>query len=188
MKIFFDLFPVVLFFAAYQWGGIYWATAVAICASILQIIVLLSLKRRVEPAAWIGLVVIVIFGGLTLWTKTHPIGGINPTVFIRWKPTVLYWIFAAILFFGPLVLGKNPMRALLGKELHLPDTLWGKINLAWALFFSFLGAINLYVAFHYPEAVWVKFKLFGLMALMIIFIVIQGILLAKHINQNNDQQ
>ncbi|MBU6468662.1 MAG: septation protein A [Betaproteobacteria bacterium] len=186
MKIFFDLFPVVLFFIAYQWHGIYWATAVAIVSSILQIVFLLLFKKRVEPAAWIGLVVIVLFGGLTLWTKVHPMEGINPTVFIRWKPTVLYWIFAAILFLGPLLLQKNPMRGLLGKELHLPETLWGKVNLAWAIFFTFLGALNLYVAFHYPEPVWVKFKLFGLLALMIVFIVAQGILLAKHINQPND--
>ncbi|MDE2422793.1 MAG: septation protein A [Betaproteobacteria bacterium] len=186
MKIFFDLFPVVLFFIAYQWHGIYWATAVAIVSSIFQIVFLLLFKKRVEPAAWIGLVVIVLFGGLTLWTKVHPMEGINPTVFIRWKPTVLYWIFAAILFLGPLLLQKNPMRGLLGKELHLPETLWGKVNLAWAIFFTFLGALNLYVAFHYPEPVWVKFKLFGLLALMIVFIVAQGILLAKHINQPND--
>ncbi len=86
MKIFFDLFPVGLFFLAYQWGGIYWATGSAIAASTLQIITLLLLRRHVDATAWIGFVVIALFGGLTLWTHLHPVAGVDATLFIRWKP------------------------------------------------------------------------------------------------------
>lgn len=186
MKFFLDLFPVLLFFIAYQVGGIYWATGSAIAASVLQIAWLLGTRRRVDPTAWIGFGVITVFGGLTLWSHQHNLLGIEPTVFIRWKPTVLYWIFALILFLGPLLLKRNPLRALLDKQLHLPDSIWGKLNMAWALFFTLLGALNLYVAFHYPESVWVQFKVFGLMALMVVFVVAQGLVLAHHMEEKDD--
>jgi intracellular septation protein len=187
MRFLFDLLPVILFFVAYQFGGIYGATGVAMAASVLQIAWLLATRRKVEVAAWISLAVITLFGGLTLWTHEHNVLGIEPTVFIRWKPTALYWIFAAILFLAPVVLGHNPIRALLGKELHLPDSLWGRLNLAWALFFTLLGLLNLYVAFNFAEPVWVKFKVFGLLALMVIFIVGQGFVLSRHLENKDDR-
>jgi intracellular septation protein len=186
MKFLFDLFPVILFFVAYQWGGIYWATGSAVAASVLQISWLLVTRRKVDPAAWISFGVIAVFGGLTLWSRQHNILGIEPTVFIRWKPTALYWIFAAILFLGPALLNRNPIRALLGHQLHLPDTTWGRLNLAWAVFFTLLGLLNLYVAFNYAESVWVQFKVFGLLALMVIFIIGQGILLSHHLEKRDD--
>lgn len=186
MKFFFDLFPVLLFFAAYEVGGIYWATGSAVGASVLQIGWLLTTRQRVEPTAWISFGVITLFGGLTLWTHQHQIAGIDPTVFIRWKPTALYWIFAAILFLGPTLFNRNPIRALLGKQLHLPDTTWGRLNLAWAVFFTLLGILNLYVAFNFSEPVWVHFKVFGLLALMIVFILGQGIMLSHHLEEKDD--
>ncbi|MDA8415884.1 MAG: septation protein A [Betaproteobacteria bacterium] len=185
MKIFFDLFPVGLFFLAYQWGGIYWATGSAIAASTLQIITLLLLRRHVDATAWIGFVVIALFGGLTLWTHLHPVAGVDATLFIRWKPTVLYWIFAAILALGPLLFQRNPMKSLLSQQLPLPDHIWTRLNLTWSLFFVALGALNLYVAFTFSEAIWVKFKLFGLMALMLVFIIGQGIYLSRFIEDRS---
>ncbi len=185
MKIFFDLFPVALFFLAYQWGGIYWATGSAILASVLQIGFLLLTERKVDATAWIGFGVITLFGGLTLWTHFHPIAGIDATAFIRWKPTVLYWIFALILALGPLLFGRNPIKALLSQQLQLPDAIWARLNLIWSFFFLALGALNLYVAFTFPEAVWVKFKLFGLMAIMVVFIVAQGIYLSRFLDDRS---
>jgi intracellular septation protein len=180
MRFFFDLIPVVLFFVAYELGGIYWATGTAMAASVIQIIGLLALKRQVDATAWIGFVVITLFGGLTLWSKEYGLLGIEPTVFIRWKPTVLYWIFSLILLLAPLLLGKNPIKALLGREINLPDRVWTRLNALWGGFFAFLGVLNLYVAFNYPEELWVKFKVFGLMVLMVIFVLGQGVYLAKH--------
>ncbi len=188
MKFFLDLFPVLLFFVAYELGDIYWATGSAMGASVLQIGWLLLKRRPVEPAAWISFIVITLFGGLTLWTHQHQIAGIDPTLFIRWKPTALYWIFAAILFLGPTFFDRNPMRALLGKQLHLPDTTWGRLNFAWAVFFTVLGLLNLYVAFNYTEPVWVKFKVFGLLALMVVFILGQGIVLSHHLEEKQDDR
>jgi intracellular septation protein len=181
MRFLFDLIPVILFFVAYELGGIYWATATAMAASVLQIVGLLALRQRVDATAWIGFAVITLFGGLTLWTKQYGLFGIEPTVFIRWKPTVLYWIFSAILFLAPVVLGKNPLKALLARgELQLPEAVWRRLNTVWASFFAGLGVLNLYVAFNYPEELWVKFKVFGLMVLMVIFVLGQGIFLVRH--------
>ena len=185
MKFLFDIFPVVLFFIAYQWGGIYWATGVAIAASILQIGSLILRRKPIDLTAWIGFSVITVFGGLTLWTHLHPIPGLEATVFIRWKPTVLYWIFAAILALGPLLLKRNPLKAVLSHQIHLPEPIWTRLNLAWSFFFMGLGLLNLYVAFSYPEAVWVKFKVFGLMALMVVFVVAQGIYLSRFLEDRS---
>lgn len=181
MRFFFDLIPVVLFFVAYELGGIYWATGTAMAASVIQIVGLLALRQRVDATAWIGFAVITLFGGLTLWTKQYGLLGIEPTVFIRWKPTVLYWIFSLILFLAPLLMGKTPIKALLGREIKLPDQVWNRLNLLWGSFFALLGILNLYVAFNFSEELWVKFKVFGLMVLMVIFVLGQGVYLARHL-------
>lgn len=185
MKLFFDLFPVALFFLAYQWGGIYWATGCAIGASVLQIGTLLTLRRHVDATAWIGFAVISLFGGLTLWTHFHPMAGVDATLFIRWKPTVLYWIFSLILALAHPLLGRNPLKALLSQQLQLPEPIWIRLNWVWSLFFLALGFLNLYVAFTFSEAIWVKFKLFGLMAIMFIFVIGQGLYLARFLEDRS---
>jgi intracellular septation protein len=181
MKILFELFPIALFFLAYQWGGIYWATGSAIIASLAQILLFKFTRKPIDPMVWISFVLVTTFGGLTLWSKNHPINGIEPTVFIRWKPTVLYWIMSFLLWILPLLKRGYPMEKIMSKQIQLPKPLWKIVNQAWAIFFLMMGAANLYVAFHYPEATWVRFKLFGLMGLMIIFVIGQGIFLSKHL-------
>jgi intracellular septation protein len=172
-KFLFDLFPLILFFVAYRYADIYAATAVAVAASILQIVWLKVSKKPVEPTHWVNLGVIVIFGGATLW--------LHSDVFIKWKPTVLYWIFGGTMLGGTLM-GRNPMRRLLGAQIMLPDAVWNRLNLVWALFFLFAGVLNLYVAFsgRFTEAQWVSFKVFGLMGLLLVFVVGQSIWLGRH--------
>jgi intracellular septation protein len=173
-KFLFDLFPLLLFFVAYRYAGIYTATAVAITASIAQILWLKLRGRPIEGMHWINLGVIVIFGGATLW--------LHSDVFIKWKPTVLYWLFGGALLIGRWVFKRNLVRRLLDKQIALPDPLWDKLNATWALFFLAAGAINLYVAFsgHFSESEWVTFKAFGLMGLMILFVIIQSVWLGRH--------
>jgi intracellular septation protein len=173
-KFLFDLFPLLLFFIAYRYAGIYTATAVAISASILQILWLKLTGRPIEIMHWINLAVIVIFGGATLW--------LHSDVFIKWKPTVLYWLFGGALLIGRWILKRNLVRRLLEKQIALPDPVWDKLNDAWAVFFLIAGAANLYVAFsgHFSESEWVTFKAFGLMGLMIVFVLAQSIWLGRH--------
>lgn len=173
MKLLFDLFPVILFFIAYQFFGIYTATLVAMVATVAQIIYCKLKHGSVDNMLIISGVLIVVFGGATLYFK-------DPK-FIQWKPTILYWLFGAVLLVSQYFFNKNPMRSLMEKQVSLPETIWSKLNVAWAVLFIFLGCINLYVAFHYPEAIWVKFKLFGITGIMFVFIIAQTVLLSKHL-------
>src|SRR5687767_653274 len=137
MKFLFDLFPVVLFFAAFKLWDIYVATAVAIGATIVQVSWLKLRGRRVDMMLWASLAIIVVFGGATLLLQDE--------TFIKWKPTVLYWLFGAVLAGGVLVFRKNLIRALLAEQMRLPEPIWARLNWSWVGFFAFMGAANLYV-------------------------------------------
>ena len=175
MKFLFDLFPVILFFVAFKLSDIYVATAVAIVASFMQVGWLKMRGRRVEPMLWASLGIIVVFGGATLVLQDE--------TFIKWKPTILYWLFAAALAGGELVFGRNLIRSLLGEQLQLPDHAWRKLNWSWIGFFTLMGAANLYIAFSFSTDTWVNFKLFGSMGLMFLFVLAQGLFLSKYIQE-----
>lgn len=172
MKFLFDLFPVLLFFIAFKAYDIFVATAVAIAATFVQIGWLRFRRQQVDKMMWANLAVIILFGGATLLFQDED--------FIKWKPTVLYWLFATALFVANSFFNKNLIRAMLEKQIELPLTVWNKLNLSWVLFFVFLGSINLYVAYSFSVDTWVSFKLFGSTALMLVFIVVQVFLLNKH--------
>ena len=175
MKFLFDLFPVILFFAAYKFAGIYVATGVAIGATIAQIGWVHFRHGKVDKMLWISFGLIVVFGGMTLLLR-------DPT-FIKWKPTVLYWLFAAVLLGSAVLFRKNLIRAMLEQQVSLPEPLWARLNLAWAGFFAAMGALNLYVAYNFSEADWVNFKLFGGMGLMLVFVVLQALYMARFIDE-----
>lgn len=205
MKFLFDLFPVLLFFVSFRiaeatkenaalwathWLGwlvsggvvtakeapILWATVIAIVATFCQVVYLLARKRRVDTMLWVSLVIITVFGGATIWFHNE--------TFIKWKPTVLYWLFGAVLVFSQAVLRKNLIRAMMQQQISLPDAIWRRLNLAWIGFFSVMGVVNLYVAFNYSTETWVSFKLFGFMGLMIAFVVGQAMMLAKYMPED----
>src|SRR5437588_2449306 len=171
MKFLYDLFPVALFFVAIQIWDIFVATAVAIGATIVQVGWLLVRRKKVQPMLWASLAIIVVFGGLTLYLRDK--------TFILWKPTVLYWLFGAVLAGGSL-LGRNLVRALLSEQMRLPDRVWARLNWSWVAFFGLMGMANLYVAFNYSEKIWATFKLFGGVGLMFLFVIAQSLVLAKY--------
>ena len=175
MKFLFDLFPVLLFFVAFKLSDIYVATAVAIGASFAQVGWLRLRRRKVEPMLWASLAIIAVFGGATL--------ALQDETFIKWKPTVLYWLFAAVLAGGEFLAGRSLPRALLGAQLDLPDAAWRRLNLSWIGFFAFMGAANLAVAYNFSTDAWVNFKLFGGIGLMLLFVLAQGLFLAKYIQE-----
>lgn len=175
MKFLFDLFPIILFFIAFKFAGIYVATAVAIAATFGQIGWVWHRHGKVDPMLWVSLVIVGVFGGATLL--------LHDETFIKWKPTVLYWLFASTLLGGATFFGKNLIRSMLGAQMTLPDAVWTRLNLAWATFFIAMGFANLYIAFNYPTDIWVNFKLFGGMGLMLVFVIAQGFFLAKYIEE-----
>jgi intracellular septation protein len=172
MKFLFDLFPVALFFVAFKISGIYVATAVAIAASLLQVGWLKLRKQRVHPMLWASLGIIVVFGGATLVLQDE--------TFIKWKPTVLYWLFGVVLAVSATVFGRNLIRLMLSEQVRLPEPVWARLNWSWVAFFVFMGAANLYVAYNFSTDLWVNFKLFGGMGLMLAFVVVQSLFLAKY--------
>ena len=199
MKILFDLFPIVLFFAAYQIGeknpesatallaalgitldsgakpGVFLATVVAIAATVGQIAWVWLRHRKVDTMLWISLVLIVVFGGATLL--------LHDENFIKWKPTVLYWLFALSLGLGPILFERNLIRLMMEKQVTLPDAVWTRLNLGWAAFFTLMGIANLWVAMHYSTDTWVNFKMFGSVGLMLVFIIGQTLYLSRHIKE-----
>jgi len=179
-KFLFDLFPLILFFAAFRFADLYTATAVAMMAAVAQWLWLKWRGVKLEATHWINLFVILVFGGATLW--------LHSDVFIKWKPTVLYWVFAAVLLGSQWVLGRNPMQKLMGAQIQLPGPVWARLNTVWATFFIACGALNLYVAFsgHFDESQWVNFKVFGLMTMLIVFVIVQTLWLGKHMQQPAD--
>lgn len=196
MKLLFDLFPVILFFAAFKiaegqpdaaialaerfmgegltsmTAPVFIATVVAIAATFLQVGWLMLRGRKVEPMLWISLAVIVVFGSLTLYLRNE--------MFIKWKPTILYWIFGGILVYGNFA-GRNFIRMLLSKaEIEMPGHAWGTLQNMWIGFFAAMGVVNLLVAYLCSTDTWVNFKLFGLMGLTLVFTIGIGVFMTKH--------
>jgi intracellular septation protein len=200
MKLLFDLFPVILFFAAFKyseknpefaldWVGtllgntavdirqapILLATIVVILATVAQILWVHFRHGKVDKMLWVSLGLVVVFGGMTLIFQNE--------AFIKWKPTILYWIFAGSMGFASLFMKKNAIKTMLGEQLKLPEAIWQRLNLTWMAFFVVMGVLNLVVAFNFPTDTWVNFKLFGGMGLMFVFILVQGMLLSKYVEE-----
>lgn len=205
MKFLFDLFPVILFFAMFKWGEgnpdaaqalaqqylsglvsggaatsaqapIMLATAIAILATFAQIGYLLIRRRKVDTMLWVSLAIITLFGGATIYFHNE--------TFIKWKPTVLYWFFGAALLISQSLIGKNLIRLMMEKQIALPDMVWQRLSLSWAAFFGAMGLVNLYIAYNFPTAFWVNFKLFGFTGLMIAFVIAQSLFLSKYVKDS----
>ncbi|NDC61621.1 MAG: septation protein A [Betaproteobacteria bacterium] len=173
MKLLLDFFPIVLFFAAFKIAGIFVATAVAMAATLLQIGWLFRKQGHVEPMHWVSLFVIAVFGGATLLTQDE--------TFIKWKPTILYWLMGSALLLGHVLLNRNFLRQLMGDKLSLPDQVWRTLMFSWSGFFLAMGGVNLWVAYHFDTDTWVNFKLFGGMGLMLLFVLAQAVFLSRHV-------
>jgi intracellular septation protein len=173
MQLLADYFPLVLFFVAFKLAGIWVATAVAIVASIVQI-AYFHWKGKVSPIHWISLVVIVVFGGATLILQDE--------TFIKWKPTVLYLVFALVLAVGKLAYRRDLLSYLM-KEITLPPTVWTRLTWSWVAFFVAMAAANWYVAFHFTTETWVNFKVWGGIGLFLLFALAQGVVLARHVTE-----
>ncbi len=177
MKMLADLFPVILFFIAYQLFDIYVATQVAIAAAALQVGYHRIRFGKVENTHWLTLGLLVLFGGLTLALR-------DPT-FIKWKPTVVNWLFAAAFLLSQLFMRRSLLRRMMDHAIALPEPAWVRLNTAWVLFFFGMGVLNLYIAYNFSEQTWVNFKLFGFLGLTLAFMLAQGLYLARHMEAEN---
>ena len=171
MQLFLDLLPVVAFFIAYKVAGIYVATGVLIVGVLLQTLISWVRHRKVSPMLLTSAVLVLVFGGLTLL--------VHDAVFIKWKPTIVDWLFAAAFLVSHFWHGPTLVQRMMGEQVTLEPSLWSRLNLMWVGFFAVCGALNLYVAFNYSESTWVNFKLFGLFGLTLVFALLQGIWIAR---------
>ena len=208
MKFLFDLFPVILFFGTYKYGeshqewahglvtqflggliaggavpadqsAILLATAVAIVATFLQIGYLLVRGRKVDGMLWLSLGVIVVAGGATIY--------FHDDTFIKWKPTILYWAFALALLVAQVFYRKNLMRTVMEASVKLPDPVWSRVGYTWIACFFAMGLLNLlmaFVVFRTDTSAWVSFKLFGFTGIFFAFVLVQTLMLSKHIEED----
>lgn len=181
MQIFYDLFPILIFFILFKLEGIYAATLGAMLAAIAQVTVFWWRNRSFEMMQIITLVVILVLGGATLFFH-------NP-LFIKWKPTIINWAFAFVFTFLPLITKRTLVEILLSPKIKLPQHAWQNLNTSWIAFFLTVGALNVYILYNYSTETWVNFKLFGMLALSILFVIGQAFYLAKYVqdDDNNDQ-
>jgi len=202
MKILFDFLPIALFFAAFKYaeGNAAWAaafatsqfgwlvsggavgekeapvllaTVVVIVATLAQVAWIKLRGRKVDTMLWVSLVLVVGLGGLTIYFHNEN--------FIKWKPSVLYWVMGLALWLSPLLFGRNLLKVLMGEQIRLPARIWHRLNFAWVAFFGLMGLLNLWVAYTFSTSTWVNFKLFGGIGLMVVFTLAQGLYLVKHI-------
>lgn len=172
MKFLFDFFPIFLFFVAYKTYDIFVATAVAIVASFVQLAWFWLQYRRFENMHLISFGLIAVFGGATLF--------LHDATFIKWKPSVLFWLFAVV-YLGSQYIGKKPIiQRMLETNMSLPAPIWKRLNFAWSIFFILLGILNLYVAYNFDEATWVNFKMFGSTVLIVVFVFAQSFYINRY--------
>jgi intracellular septation protein len=175
MKLLLDFFPILLFFGAFKLYDIYTATGVLMAATVIQMAIMWFRQRRLEPMQKATLVLILLFGALTL--------ALHDDRFIKWKPTVLYGAMAIALAVALWGFRKNFLKMLLGAQLELPSQIWGRLNVAWILYCLFMAVINGYVAAYFSTEAWVDFKLWGYV-FPIVFLVAQGLYISPHLKSD----
>ncbi len=206
MKLLLDFLPLLLFFVTFKYadrqpdwaaafatehlgflvsGGkvgpteapVLLATVVVMAATIAQVLFLKLRGRKVDLMLWISLGLVVTLGAATVYFHNES--------FIKWKPTLVYWLFSGAILISKLM-GRDLLRQMLGKELPLPDVIWTRLNRAWIVFFAAMGFANLYVAYYFSTEAWANFKVFGGTGLMIAFMLGQGIYMSRHLPQDDD--
>lgn len=178
MKLFFDMLPIIIFFVAFKLYGIYVATISAIVSVAAQILFMFAKGKRPETMHWVTLLFIVVLGGATLY--------LHDEIYIKWKPTAVYWILALIFLLSRYIGQKNLVQRMLDKSVELPKNVWNKLNASWVAFFSVMGFLNIYVVYQFDTDTWVNFKLFGTLGLTLVFVIIQAFILSKYIPENRE--
>lgn len=207
MKLLFDFLPIILFFGTFKYaegrkdwaaqfasdhlgfvvsGGVVGpneapvllATLVVIAATLAQVAFLMARGKKVDLMLWVSLGLVTVLGGATIWFHNE--------TFIKWKPSVLYWVMGLAFWLSQVLFRKNLLQALIGDQLELPASVWQRLNFAWIAFFAFMGLLNLYVAYSFSTDTWVSFKLFGGVGLMVAFTVGQGVYISRHLKPESE--
>lgn len=170
MKLLFDTVPIISFFLTYKLVNIYVATYVTIGVTIFQIFFLLIRKKKIDQTHWITSSTLIILGGATLWLHNE--------IFIKYKPTVIY-LLLAVLLTSAEIKGRKPFQSVIGSKIKIPESFYRILSFSWSIFFIFLSLLNAFVAYYFSTNLWISYKLFGSLGLTFLFILIQGVVIAK---------
>jgi intracellular septation protein len=171
LKLMLDIGPLVLFFAVNSKLGIFAATATFMVAALIALAVGYAMTRRIEVMTLVTVIIVVVFGSLTLV--------LHDATFIKLKPTIIYLLFGGTLI-GGLAFGKTFLGILFDQMFHLTDEGWRKLTWRWALFFFALAIANEIVWRTQTTDFWVSFKLFGVVPLTFVFGALQMPLINKY--------
>lgn len=179
MQFLYEIFPVLLFFLAFKFYDIYVATIVGILSTLLLVIFNRCYVGKWDKKQLITLAVFVFFGGLTLYFH-------NP-IFVKWKPTIIFWVFSIVLLGSQLFTSRPLIQRMMTNMLQdkgeIPTKVWQILNIVWAVFFVILGAVNLYIAYHYSSDAWVNFKFYGITAALLGLSIVQAIYLTRYMTE-----
>ncbi|MHB2168408.1 septation protein A [Alsobacter sp. R-9] len=171
LKLALEIGPLVVFFIANQRAGIFPATALFMVAVLASLAVSWVLTRHLPVMPMVSAVVVLIFGGLTLWLQDDH--------FIKLKPTIVNSLFGAVLL-GGLAFGRPLLPLVLDSVFKLTHEGWRILTLRWAIFFFVLAALNEIVWRTQSTDVWVNFKVFAIMPLTLVFALAQTPLILRH--------
>ncbi len=172
MHLFLEYLPLIIFFVVNKFADFYWATGSLIVTTALQLAFYRFKKEKIPTRHWIIFALVFVFGGLTIY--------LHDDAFIKWKVTIINLFFSITLLVSHYAFNRNIIREFLAESLTLPEKIWARLNLAWALFFAFIAVINYYVAFNFDLETWVNFKVFGLTGLMFVFSITSILFLYKY--------
>ena len=172
MRQFIEFVPVAVFAVVYfMTRNIYIATAVLMAGVCVQVGIEYGMDRQVRKQTRMVFYIVVIFGGMTL--------AFQDELFIKWKPTIVNWVFCVSLLLSQYLSNDNLLQKLLGEHLRLPQHVWRKLAFGWSFGFFLAGALNLAVAYGFSTDFWVTYKLVGGIAITLSYLVITMIWLVK---------
>ncbi len=176
MHLLVDYIPIVVFILAYFYKDIFFATGVLMAVMPVVLVLQWLMTRKINKIYAASTVLVLVLGGATLAFR-------NPA-FLYWKPTVLNWLIAAVFLGSQWIGDKTVVQRMLGKAAELGPDQWIRLNQIWVVFFIIVGGVNLYVAYTFSEAFWVKFKLFGMLGITLVFVIIQSVWLTLVTQKN----
>ncbi|MGB0835605.1 MAG: septation protein A [Psychrobium sp.] len=179
MKHLLEYLPLAAFFISYYLFDVYIATAVLIGATVLQLIALQVIFKKIERQNWIVFGVVSVFGALTLY--------FHDDNFIKLKPSIIYGVFALVLL-GYQLVGQSIPQKLMGSEIDAPSHVWRNLSFGWAATCVIAGVLNFWIAFNLSLDTWVNFKVFGLTALTFIMFICSGVYIYKYMPSDDAQQ
>jgi intracellular septation protein len=172
MELLSEFFPILVFFCVFKWQGLMVATVAAIIATFVVLIITKIKTGKYKNMQLVSFFILLTLGSFALFCKKE--------IFIKWKPTAIYWILAVAFLITQLCGKQLLIEKINNNSIQLPKKIWNTLNILWIIFFILMGILNLYVVYFFDTNTWVNFKLFGTFGLTMLFIIFQIIFISKY--------